>query len=89
MLKLKVTYFLTPEGLAYFSTWQNKVFKETVKQDGFIDMRCENDGITPVVYLSFSNQETLDLWASTPQHDALVSLIEPYFIKPEDIKYIN
>lgn len=86
MLKLKVTYFLSPEGLSYFPTWYQEVFKETSKQEGFIEMKWENKGKNPVVYLDFTHQEKLDLWASTHTHDKLVAKIEPYFIRAEEVE---
>lgn len=86
ILKLKITYFLNPEGEAYFPTWYDEVHKEASQQDGFIKMWYVAEGNTFTVYLNFASQEHLDLWALTEGHDQLVANIEPHLIKPEEVE---
>ncbi len=86
MLHLKVSYFLDDAGMKYFASWFDEVYKITSLQDGFKSMRYEHEANSPVVYLDFENQDTLDTWCDTPQHDQLASKIEQYFIKPPEVK---
>ena len=88
MLKLKVKYFLSPEGAIYFPTWYEEIHKEASRQDGFINMKYEDEGNIFTIYLSFANQGKLDLWASTDKHAEFVALIEPHFIKPEEVEQL-
>ena len=86
MLKLKVRYFLNKQGAAYFPSWFNEVLKATQIQDGFIGLKYEIDSQqnTPVVYLDFKNQETLDKWRKQDTHQELVNKITSYFtFEPE------
>lgn len=89
MLKLKIKYSLTPEGVIYFPTWYGEVHTEASQQDGFIKMRYETEGSTFTVYLDFASQDHLDLWASTETHDELVAKIEPYLLKPEEVERLH
>lgn len=86
MLKIKAKYFLNEAGERYFSTWFNELCKETSKQEGFIEMSYEKEESNFTVYLSFTNQEKLNLWVSTDKHDEFVATIENYFIKPEEVE---
>jgi len=88
MLKLKIKYFLRPEGEAYFPTWYDEVHTEASKQNGFIKMRYEAERNHFTVYLDFASQVHLDLWASTDQHDELAAKIESYLIKPEEVEQV-
>jgi len=89
MLKIAVTYFLNSEGGAYFSAWYEEIFKEIVQQDGFIEMNCDVTGNNPIVFLSFTHQEKLDLWASLERHDELFAKIEPFFITPVSVEILE
>ena len=86
MLKLKVKYFLSQEGLKYFPVWFNEVVEVSSQQDGFCGMSYDNEGDQPVVTLNFENQEKLLKWASTDLHDELANQLEAYFIKPQDVE---
>lgn len=89
MLKLKVKYFLSPEGAIYFPAWYEEVLKEASTQDGFIKMRYEGEGNIFTIYLDFTSQEKLDLWASTDKHDEFVAQIETHFLKPEEVEQLH
>ena len=88
MLKLKIKYFLSPEGALSFPAWYDEVYQAVSRQDGFVKMRYEREGNNFVVYLSFTKQEKLDLWASTDTHDELVAKIETHFMKPEEVEQL-
>lgn len=88
MLNLKVKYFLSSEGGLSFPTWYDEVHKEVSLQDGFIKMRHESQGNNFTVYLSFTNQEKLELWAFTDKHDEFVAQIQAHFVKPEEVEQL-
>lgn len=85
MLKLKINYFLNPKGEAYFPSWFEALRQEIGVQVGFIDIHYQQEGASITVFVSFENQEALDLWASTDRHDEFVNKIERYFLKPEEV----
>lgn len=86
MLKIQVQYFLNEQGYRYFLRWYDEVSAITSKQNGFIKMNCEY-GENPVIYLYFENEEKLSTWVSTKTHDDIVSKIEIYFTKPEEVNF--
>jgi hypothetical protein len=88
MLKLKVTYFLSEEGSAYFPSWFHEVFAITSQQDGFHSMYVEYNNNIPTIYLNFKNRELLEQWKKHPRHDELVSKITVHFIKPHQVEII-
>lgn len=85
MLKLKINYFLNPEGESYFPSWFEELHQEIVGQVGFMDIHYKKEESSMAVFVSFENQVTLNLWASTDRHDEFVNKIEPYFLKSEEV----
>lgn len=85
ILKIRVKYFLNKEGLDYFLTWYDEVFKNTCTQDGSQGMSQEIKDNHPVVYLYFENQEKLKKWSSTSLHNELSTKIEKYFTNSKDV----
>lgn len=88
MLKLKVTYYLTPEGLEYFPVWYSEVLDEANQQPGFQRISYEKIGDTFVVCLCFQNEPMLDLWRDKDSHEALVAKIAPYFAQPPEVQEV-
>ena len=86
MLKIKVKYFLSREGLNYFPTWYDEVLNMTATQDGYENMFLEMHGSNPVVFLYFENLQKLEKWASTQIHNDFVANIEKYFISPQEVE---
>ncbi len=89
MLNITVTYFLTPEGKQFFHDWYSKVSNLSQQQKGFISIDKELDSSgNPVIYLKFEDQDKLNIWASSDQHEFLVSEIEKFFIKPSEATFL-
>ena len=86
MIKLKVTYYLTPEGLEYFPQWYGEVSEEASQQPGFQSIAYEKIGDTLLVCLCFQNEPMLDLWRDKDSHEALVGKIAPYFAQPPEVQ---
>lgn len=89
MLKLKISYFLNLKGEGYFPLWFEELRQKIDGQVGFVDIHYKKEEAFITVFLSFENQETLDLWASTDRHDEFVKKIEPYFLRPEEVVQIR
>lgn len=89
MLKIKVTYFLNKKGMSYFPIWYAELQQEISKQKGFVGLRFEKDASGFSIFVSFTNQAMLNLWASTERHDEFVSKIELYFSRPEEVTEIS
>lgn len=87
LLEITVKYFLTEEGVHYFSDWYNEVYKMTSKQDGFLRMSLDKESSNiPIVTLYFENQEKLTQWVKTDIHAELVSKLEPFQSKPREVE---
>jgi antibiotic biosynthesis monooxygenase (ABM) superfamily enzyme len=85
MIKLKVKYHLTPEGLLYFPAWYKACQEETSKQPGFVDMFMESESQIPIVHLHFQDERTLSEWTDREKHDEFVDQIQAHFSKPPEI----
>ncbi|MBA2651141.1 MAG: hypothetical protein H0U73_02550 [Tatlockia sp.] len=89
MLEIAVTYYLTTEGKQIFQDWYSKVYSLSQQQDGFISLDKELDSSgNPTVYLQFHDQDKLNIWGSSPEHEFLVSEIEKFFIKPSEVIFL-
>lgn len=86
IFKIKVKYFLTPEGLSYFPRWYKEVLQEVAYQIGFVDMTYTMSKRNPLVALSFINEAKLESWASTERHDERFEKIVTYFTQPVEVK---
>lgn len=89
IFKIQVKYFLNIEGLSYFPTWYQEVLQEVRQQDGFREITYDSSKSNPIITLSFSREEKLELWASSKRHDELFEKIEAYFIQPVEVEIIE
>ncbi len=86
MFKLKVTYYLTSEGLKYFPQWYAEVLEEAAQQQGFRGICYAKANDTIIVYLYFQNEPMLNLWRDKDSHEMLVEKIAKHFAQDPEVQ---
>ena len=85
MLKLRIKYFLSEEGMQYFPIWYEELAETTAKQDGFLGISLAKDKSNqPIIHLQFETSVKSNKWAESDTYNAYLSMIEIYFTQPQE-----
>ncbi|WP_138431625.1 antibiotic biosynthesis monooxygenase family protein [Fodinibius saliphilus] len=85
MIIVHIKHFLNQQGEEYFGKWVSEVADILSDFKGFISLEIIeeiDEASESQLLLRFEDEPLLRKWADSPEHDALVSKLFPYQLKP-------